>query len=215
MKNRITIIIICALFLFACKETTKNTSEVNQENGITDSVTVKTNRTIFLIDNCDNSNYSAALEEDKTKGNDSCILRINAIDKAIDKIEILNIPADRSSINYCEKEYVVVGFACGVPCYSQVFVFTDNREKKQFDYGQKISSNPNIIAHIKNEEFERLIIHNLKNGKEQRIQNHDINWMQYGQMDTMYIAGNTLKLEYQTFNKQTKKKSISLNDILK
>jgi hypothetical protein len=94
-------------------------------------------------------------------------------------------------------------------------VFTDNREKKQFDYGQKISSNPNIIAHIKNEEFERLIIHNLKNGKEQIIQNHDINWMQYGQMDTMYIAGNTLKLEYQTFNKQTKKKSISLNDILK
>jgi hypothetical protein len=215
MKNRAIIIITSTLFLFACKESTKTTSEVNQGNDITDSATVKTNRTIFLIDNCDNSNYSAALEEDKTKGNDSCILRINAVGKAIDKIEILNVPADRSSINYCEKEYVVVGFACGGPCYSQVFVFTDGRENKQFDYGQKISNNPNIIAHIRNEEFEKLIIHNLNNGKEQIVENPDINWMQYGQMDTMYIAGNTLKLEYQTVNKQTKKKSISLNDILK
>ncbi|MFA7272640.1 MAG: hypothetical protein WC044_02165 [Crocinitomicaceae bacterium] len=215
MKNRAIIIITSTLFLFACKESTKTTSEVNQEKEIEDSATFNTNRTIFLIDHCDDSNYSAVLEEDKTKGNDSCIIRINQVGKAIDKSEILNVPADRSSINYCEKDYVVVGFACGGPCYSQVFVFTDGREKKQFDYGQKVSNNPNLIAHLRNEEFEKLIIHNFKNGKELIIQNPDINWMQYGQMDTIYTTGNDLKLEYQTENKQTKKKSISLIDIIK
>ena len=201
--------------MFACKESTKSTANIKTNKKIENSAPNSSHRTIFLIDHCDNSIYSAALEEDKTKGNDSCILRINQVGKTNDKIEILNVPADRSSINYCDKDYVVVGFASGGPGYSQVFVFTDGRENKQFDYGQKISNNPNIIAHIRNEEFEKLIIHNLNNGKEQIVENPDINWMQYGQMDTMYIAGNTLKLEYQTVNKQTKKKSISLNDILK
>jgi hypothetical protein len=121
---------------------------------------------------------------------------------------------DRCSINYCEKDYVVVGFACGGPCYSQVFIFTDNRENKQFDYGQRISNNSNIIAHIKDEEFEKLIIHNFKNGKELIVNNSDIDWMYYGQMDTLYLLGSTLKLEYQTENKQTKKKSVSLKQIM-
>jgi hypothetical protein len=196
-------------------KSTKTSTDATTNKDFEDSTLAKTNRTIFLIDNCDNSNYSAVLEEDKTKGKETCILRINLVGRGNDKIEMLNVPADKSSINYCEKDYVVVGFGCGGPCYSQVFVFTDESEKKQFDYGQKITNNPNIIAHIRNEEFEKLIIHNLKNGKELIIENPEINWMQYGQMDTMYITRNNLKLEYQTENKQTKKKSISLIDIMK
>jgi hypothetical protein len=33
-------------------------------------------------------------------------------------------------------------------------------------------------------------------------------------MDTMYLLGSTLKLEYQTENKQTKEKSVSLKQIM-
>lgn len=209
------IILICTLFLFACQEPTKSRDDVEPKKELENTEAFKSDRTVFLIDHCDNDYYSAVLEEDKTKGNDTCILRINPTGDGADKVKLLNVPVDRCSINYCEEEYVVVGFACGGPCYSQIFVFTDGRENKQFDYGQKISNNPSLIAHIRDEEFEKLIIHNFKNGKELIVQNPDISWMQYGQMDTLYIAGNELKLEYQTESKQIKKKSISIRNLLK
>ncbi len=205
---KLLFITLLFMILVSCNQNNKIASKA-EKTKLTPS-----HRTTFLIDHCD-INLLVELEEDITKGNDSCVLRIRTLDKKMIKIETLNVPVDRSSITNCEKDYVIVESSCGGPCYSKLFVFTDNRKNKQFDYCQNVSNNTNIIAHIKNEEFERLIIHNLKNGKEQIVQNPDINWMQYGQMDKMYIAGNTLKLEYQTVNKQTKKKSISLNDILK
>jgi hypothetical protein len=200
LNSRI-IIIICTLFLFACQEPIKTRDDVKPKKEVENTESFESDRTVFLIDHCDNEKYSAVLEEDKTKGNDTCILRINPAGNGAEIVELLNVPVDRCSINYCEEEYVVVGFACGGPCYSQIFVFTDGRENKQFTFGQKIANNPSLIAHIRNEEFEKLILHNFKNGKELIVQNPDISWMQYGQMDTLYITGNELKLEYQTESK--------------
>ncbi|XOV68696.1 MAG: hypothetical protein ACFHU9_05840 [Fluviicola sp.] len=216
MNNRIALIIFCNLFLFACQESTKSIPAVSNKEENVDTTAFKSDRTIFLVDHCDNDNYSATLEEDKLKGNDSCILRINSRDQKINKIKILNVPADKSSINYCEDDYVVVGFACGGPCYSHVFVFTDEGKNKQFAYSQRISNNPNIIAHIRNEEFETLIIHNLKTHKEINVDISDNNAeLNYGHMDTLYMKQNKLFIQYPTTENQTKKKSISLDEIMK
>lgn len=216
MNNHIILILFCTLFLFACQESTKSNSEFDTKQKTEDTTAVQTERTVFLIDHCDDNNYSAMLEKDKLKGNDSCILRIKSKEKTIDKFEILNVPADKSSISYCANDYVVVGFSCGGPCYSQVFVFTDNRKNKQFAFGQRISNNQNVIAHIRNEEFETLIIHNLKTDKEIQVDISDNNaeW-NYGHMDTLYMKQDKLFIEYPTTENQTKMKSISLEGIMK
>ena len=100
--------------------------------------------------------------------------------------------------------------------YSQVFVFTDDsRPIEQYGYSQSVSGHPKIITHIKNEEFRNLFIRNLDNGKEILVNNSDINWTHYGQMDTMYVVGEDLKIEYLTESATTRKKTVSLKKILK
>jgi len=205
-------LIALSLLLFACNDTSKLKSK-NQKSE--ETLDYKTDRTPFLIDYCNNLNYNAVLEEDINKGNDTCILRITSSKNEIIKLENLNLPIYRSSFTYCEKEYVIVGSTCGGSCYSEVFIFLDNRKNRQFYYCQKISNNSNLIAHIKNEEFKNLIIHNLKNDKELTINIPDNNWMNYGQMDTLFASGNNLIIEYQTEKNQIKKKIISIDEILK
>lgn len=65
------IILICTLFLFACQEPTKTRDDVEPKKDVENTKTFKSDRTVFLINHCDNEYYSAVLEEDKTKGNDT------------------------------------------------------------------------------------------------------------------------------------------------
>lgn len=208
-------IIFLSLFLFACNSSLENKNGITQVESFKEPEITASNRTVFLIDHCDNENINAQLEEDLTKGKDTCILRINSAKHKVLKVEKLNIPVDRSSIYRCEKEYVVVGFACGGPCYSEIFIFTDTRTNKQFSYSQKVSNNKDIIAHIENEEFEKLLITNIKNNKELSIDISDNNWMNYGHLDTLFMTSTNLNIEYQTKNNKTKKRTISLKHILK
>lgn len=160
--------------------------------------------------------YISKLEEIPDRDSNAYKLTISLKNGEKQFSKILNTRPKASLINYCNDLYTVVGFSCGGPCYSQVFVFTDeNKPTKQFDYAQSVTGNPNYIAHIKEEEFEKLIVHNFDNGKELIIINTDINWMSYGQMDTLYIEGKDLKIEYQTQNNSIRKKSISLQQIIK
>lgn len=162
------------------------------------------------------NSYISKLEEIPDRDSNAYKLTISLKNGEKQFSKILNTRPKASLINYCNDLYTVVGFSCGGPCYSQVFVFTDeNRPTKQFAFAQRVTGNPNYIAHIKEEEFEKLIVHNLDNGKELTIINSDINWMSYGQMDTLYIDGKYLKIEYQTQNNSIRKKSISLQQLIK
>ena len=168
-----------------------------------------------MIDHCDIIRL-AELEQDITKGNDSCVLRIRTLDKKMIKIETLNVPVDKSQITNCEKDYVVVGSSCGGPCYSKLFVFTDNRKNRRFDYCNVISNNSNIVAYIKNENFDKLYVHNLKNSKEIEIEidNYHQNPLIYGQLDTTYMVNNNLTIKYSIENEGKKKKVVNLEKIL-
>lgn len=216
MNYRYILIFIGIFYLYACKEATKSNTDVGTKNEIKADSAVHSNNTNSIIDQCNNAFFSAVLENDKTKGSDTCILKINLIDKKKDQFELLHVPADMSSIDYCEKDYVAVGYACGGPCHSRVFVFTDHRKTQKFDYAQRIRNSTHLIAYIKNEDFEKLIVHNLENGKEAVIDIADNNAaLNYGRMDTMYMKQNELFIKYPTTENKIIKKSIPLNEILK
>lgn len=120
-----------------------------------------------------------------------------------------------SRISCCNELYTMVSFACGGPCYSEVFVFTtDGRPDEQYAYGQKVKNNPNIIAHIRNEEFEKLILHNFKNNKEMVVDISENPIYNFGQMDSMIMKNDTIILHYATENEKHKTKTINIKSIL-
>ena len=213
MNYRNAFTILFPFFLIGCNNSSDK-NLLNKHKTVSEKTkSTPSNRTTFLIDHCD-INLLAELEEDITKGNDSCVLRIRTLDKKMIKIETLNVPVDRSSITTCEKDYVVVESSCGGSCYSRLFVFTDNRKNKQFDYCQNVSNNTNIVTHIQNEEFEKLLIHNLTNRKELEINNPDIHPLSYGRMDTLFMDKKNLIVKYTLENEQQKRKIINLEKIL-
>lgn len=129
--------------------------------------------------------------------------------------KILDTRPEMSQIHYCNDLYTVVGFPCGGPCYSRVFVFTDkSRAVEQYDYPQEVKNSINIIGHIKDEKFENLIIHNFLNSKELVVHLPDSNPWNYGQMDSMSVKNDKLILYYQSKSSKSIAKSVNLKSIL-
>jgi hypothetical protein len=215
MNYRNTFIILFPFLLIGCNNSNDKKSVTSKKTLSEKTKSIPSHRTTFLIDHCD-INLLAELKQDIRKGNDSCVLRIRTLDKKMIKIETLNVPVDRSSITNCEKDYVAVGSSCGGPCYSKLFVFTDNRKNRRFDYCNVISNNSNIVAFIKNENFDKLYVHNLKNSKEIEIEidNYHQNPLIYCQLDTTYIVNNILTIKYSIENEGKKKKVVNLEKIL-
>ena len=215
MNYRNAFIILFPFLLIGCNNSYDKKSVRSKKTLSENTKSIPSHRTTFLIDHCDII-LLAELEQDITKGNDSCVLRIRTLDKKMIKIETLNVPVDKSQITNCEKDYVVVGSSCGGPCYSKLFVFTDNRKNRRFDYCNVISNNSNIVAYIKNENFDKLYVHNLKNSKEIEIEidNYHQNPLIYGQLDTTYMVNNNLTIKYSIENEGKKKKVVNLEKIL-
>jgi hypothetical protein len=214
------------IFLFSinCNERSKP-EKVNSKNKTealnpTDkSIVVQEEKpdTILFVDQCENAIYEATLHEDTRLDSNAFTLTINFNKNLKEKAYKLDLPPGRGKINYCTDEYVTLGFSCGGPCYARVFVFLDkNKPIKIFGYCQRVTSNDNIITHIEDEEFENLIIHNLKNGKEMivSIENcHDLNFPCL--LDSAYMINNNLVLEYDASSDNPKKKIVNIRKILK
>jgi hypothetical protein len=180
----------------------------NTENSVRDSIVV--------VSECNCELYTSVLEEDTLKDSSAFVLTIKNSDGTIKKRSILDVRPRMSGIDYCNDYYTVIGFPCGGPCYSQVFVFTqNNRPDEQFSYSQRIYNMPELIAYIRNEEFENLIVHNFNNGKELIIDISDNNWLNFGQMDSMYMNQNDLIMLYTDKDEAARTKSVNLEVILK
>ena len=160
--------------------------------------------------------YISKLEEIPNRDSNAYKLTISLKNGKKRFTKILNTRPECSRINYCNDLYTVVGFSCGGPCYSQVFVFTDeNIPSEQFGYSQKVKDNPNFIVHISNEEFKELIIHNFKNGKELAVDISDNNFWNYGQMDSIIIKNESMLIYYINEKHKEIKKEVPLKPILK
>ncbi|VXC33812.1 hypothetical protein FLAVO9AF_840018 [Flavobacterium sp. 9AF] len=185
---------------------------------------VKFPETVYIISDkkyldsvfkCENNKFISELEEIPNRNSNAYKITITSKNGQNKITKLLDTPPRMSHINYCNELYTVVGFPCGGPCYSRVFIFTDkNRPNEQYSYSQKIENNQNIIAYIKDEVFEKLIIHNFLNSKELIVDISDSNMWNYGQMDSILVKKNNLILYYECDNKKNKIKTIDLKTIL-
>jgi hypothetical protein len=166
--------------------------------------------------NCESFRYISKLEEIPNADSNAYKLTISSKDSKRQFSKILNTRPGMSQINYCNDLYTVVGFSCGGPCYSQVFVSTDeNKPTEQFDYSQKVKNNPNFIVHIQDEEFKELIVHNFENRKELLFDISDNNYWNYGQMDSIVMKNESLFVYYMNEKDKAIKKEVNLKPILK
>jgi len=219
---KIYFIFLILLFLSCQKNTNRNKNNIStskNENGLkkTSKVVNIAREKEFLdsIYNCENNEYISVLEEIPNRNSNAYKLTIISKKVKSKFTKILDTRPKMSQIDECNDLYTEVGFPCGGPCYSRVFVFTDkNRPIEQYDYVQEVKNNPKIIAHIKNEKFEKLIMHNFSNNKELTIDISNANFFNYGQMDSLIIKKNILFLYYISNQKKNIVKRINLKTIL-
>lgn len=68
----------------------------------------------------------------------------------------------------CEKyssEYLVLHQGCGTSCYTLLFLPLNGSEEKEFFYCLAYNLERGLVAYISEEDFETIIIENIKNGK--------------------------------------------------
>lgn len=207
MKSYLSLII---LTLLSCQNNSKH--EIIPTKPVTVKSVEKPKNCIFQ---CESNHFISRLEEIPNRDKNAFSLTITSKDTKIKFTKILDTPPGMSKIRYCNDLYTAVGFPCGGPCYSRVFVFTDkNRDVEQYGYPQVVKNNINIIGHIKDEEFENLIIHNLLNSKEIIVHLPDNNPWNYGQVDSMFVKNDNLILYYISKNKKSVTKTVKLKGIL-
>jgi len=213
MKNIALCLVVLLLISCSPKEKSKGFDKIPSTKK--ETAAVQTDSMVF-VNNCSSNSFISSLEENTKVEDHAFILTIASKDGKMRKVDTLDVRPSLSHIEYCTEDYVVVGFACGGPCYSQVFIFTqEDRPNEQFTYSQRVYANPNIITHIENEEFEKLIVHNLKNGKELKVFLEDSDLLSYGHMDTLFMIKNKLVMEYTNVKDQLKKRVVNLESILK
>jgi hypothetical protein len=211
-------LLLIALLFLSCKNSKQqpiNALTPQKEDLIVEATYSKSlqseKKFLDSISKCENDQFTSVLEEIPNRDTNAYRITITSKKGNNKFTKILDTRPKMSQIHECNDLYTEVGFPCGGPCYSRVFVFTDkNRPEEQYEYVQKVKNNSAIIGHIKNEEFENLYIHNFMNSKEQTVDFSDINDWNYGQTDSMVIKGDKLILYYQSKNRKNATKTVKL-----
>lgn len=209
------VILTLVIVLTGCIEAQDSNKKSIDNSKKEEQIEINSEDSIVIVSECSNEYYTAVLEENLNLTDNAFKLTIESEDGTSKKEHIVDTRPGMSQISRCTEDYVVVGFPCGGPCYARAFVFTNRVSKNEsYSYAQYVQGASNLIGYIENEEFEKLIIHNLDNDKELVLNNDDLVWLNYGQMDSLYLDGNVLRLEYQSSKKETVKKSVSIQEIL-
>lgn len=167
-------------------------TEIDQAKGM-----VPDQGTIKLRDECSTVSYRSVLEENTSLHTDAYTLTITHQASKRTAVHTLDLPPGRANIHQCNETQTVIGYPCGGPCYALMVVFSkENRPVERYFYAQPIGSAPHLLAHIANEQFDSLIVHNFRNSKEMKIDIADGLGFNYGHMDTLYLKKNELCLEY-------------------
>lgn len=200
-----------------CTKQNKPVENNEYKKDVQDTVVIKKGKhTLELVNDCNNGSYTAKLQEYTNIDSNTFILTITFPDDQIQS-HSLDLPPGRTKINNCSKNYVSLGSACGGPCYGLSFVFlTTKKPSENYMYCQIASSNENIITHIEDEEFEKLKVRNLDNGKEIIV---DISNCQDiisfpCQIISTEVVGKNLILEYDSTDDNPKKQVVNIEKIL-
>lgn len=209
---------IIALLFLGCQN--KKTNGINETILNENTSVISTNslgRDKEFLDSlytCECNQFISKLEEIPNKDSNAYRITITSKGGAWKKSKLINTRPEMSRISYCNEFYTVISFACGGPCHSELFVFTtEDRPDEQYAYGQKVKNNPSIIAHIKNEEFEKIILHNFKNNKEMSVDISGSGFYNYGHMDSLVMKNNNIILYYSTETEKHETKTINIKPI--
>lgn len=163
----------------------------------------------------ENENYISKIEEIPNREVNAYRITIRSKNGNSVKSKIINTRPQMSRIIYCNDLYTAVSFPCGGPCHSEVFVFTSKtRPDEQYGYVEIVKNKPNIITHFKNEEFENLLVRNLSNNKEMKINISEIDVYTWDFIDSLTMSNNILEIHYTRSNDRKKVKSANIKSIL-
>lgn len=164
---------------------------------------------------CNNTVYLSRLAENKSLDSNAFILSIESLDGKLVRKDTMDLPLGLAAIRTCTDDYTLISFACGGPCYTEVFVFIkQDRPNEYFSYSQRVEGNSNLIAHIRNEEFETLIVRNFDTKKELKVDISDAAELTYGVMESLHVEKNNLVVYYYSNTNKLTKKTVKLNAIL-
>ncbi|HLO53622.1 MAG TPA: hypothetical protein VK169_05000 [Saprospiraceae bacterium] len=166
LKIEIYFVTLIGFITLGCKDSIKNPIKDSNLYFNENKLALSTeDSTLELIDSCLTKEYNVKLEE--FINFDSNAFKLTIVKDGIEKIQILDLPPGRTNIEYCSKDLIILGSACGGPCSSKDFIFVnDDRPNEGYQYCHIAENNEKIISYHVNEEFEIIKIRNLKNGKE-------------------------------------------------
>lgn len=163
----------------------------------------------------ESENYISKIEEIPNREDDAYRITIKSKSGNWKKTKIINTRPQMSRIIYCNDFYTAVSFPCGGPCHSEVFVFTsETRPDEQYTYVEIVKNKPNIITHFRDEEFENLMVRNLTNNKEMKINISEIDLFSWDFIDSVRLSNNILEIHYSKSGERQKIKSASIKSIL-
>lgn len=216
--------IACAMILLSCgkmnkpvndKENKSTSIESKQESEIRNTLH-EADSTLELVNDCKNRLYEAKLEEYIHLDSNAFLLTI-LLENGDQLIRNLDLPSGLSKIEKCSEHYVLLSSACGGPCYGNDFVFLDDKRKTEsYMYCHIVPSDEFIISHIENEEFEKLRIRNLMNGKEIVVDISNCEDLNTHPCDilSMKLIRKKLILEFDSSGDTPKRKSVAIDKIL-
>lgn len=191
-----------------------------QENKALDDTngTIGQSKTV-LVNECLADTYHARLLETPGVDSNAFTLEIEFYDHVAPSKQILDLPPGRSKIIDCNEDFVIVSFACGGPCYADVFISSEGEKPNEtYGYSNRMLLDSHILSYIEGEEFEKQRIRNLKSGEEitLNISRCVDAWGSPCLINSMYFSNNdTLLLEYRLPTDEKITYSVGVEDLLK
>lgn len=197
MRFFVFLLLLIAVGCSSDKQKTQIQLKSNAKKTQVDSV----KDTLVYVNDCTSGDVRIVLEENQSRTTNTFLLTVKEKDGTIRKKMPLDARNQMSKLVYCTEDYAVVEFSCGGPCYAQIFVFlNENRPNEEYSFAQPIDGDDHLIAYIENEVFDTLVIRDLRNGVEERIDISDRMELYYERIDTLYVDRRDFVLRYLTKN---------------
>jgi len=213
---------ILTVLLIGCLSKSVDKTDCSREVTIEDTTSIELekvdeNERLFLdsLYNRESDNYFSKLEEIPNRETNAYRIIIKSKNGLWEKNNVIDTRPQMSRIIFCNDLFTVISFPCGGPCHSEVFVFTSkSRPNEQYDFVEFVKNKPTIITHFRNEEFENLIVHNLTNNKELKIDVSKNEFLRLDFIDSIILNKNVLKIHYTSLNDEQKIKTTNIESIL-
>lgn len=170
---------------------------------------------IRFIEECRTDEFIYTISHNIKQNADGVIVKVKSLKGGNKKVERLDLNPDLTRIETCTDSHTVIYGSCGGPCSVRYFVFTEkDKPTEVYYYSYYVSNDSTFLTHIREENFERLLVRNLDNGKELIVDMSDADPEYFGNIDSMYFERGELVLHFPTRDLKPGRKVVNLDPIL-